>query len=67
MVDIAWFFAKLLNCLDLFFVLFFIFMTNRSSSKYHGMNSVNQTRPKSLLRKRRNKAKASLLRQERRA
>ncbi|MBT5016154.1 hypothetical protein HN748_02835 [Candidatus Peregrinibacteria bacterium] len=33
-------------------------MTNRSSSKQHGMHSVNEHRPKSKAYKRRNKAKA---------
>lgn len=33
-------------------------MTNRSSSKQHGVHSTNQQRPKSKLRKRRNKANA---------
>ncbi|MFC1655781.1 hypothetical protein ACFL3C_02845 [Patescibacteria group bacterium] len=33
-------------------------MTNKSSSKQHGLSTANVTRPKSKLRKRRNKAKA---------
>ncbi|KKR08430.1 MAG: hypothetical protein UT55_C0061G0005 [Candidatus Peregrinibacteria bacterium GW2011_GWE2_39_6] len=33
-------------------------MTNRSSSKKHGMHGVNERRPKSSQSKRRNKAKA---------
>lgn len=33
-------------------------MSNRSSSKQHGLSTANETRPKSKLRKRRNKAKA---------
>ncbi|MFC1810365.1 hypothetical protein ACFLZH_02600 [Patescibacteria group bacterium] len=33
-------------------------MSNRSSSKQHGLHNVHEQRPKSKLRKRRNKAKA---------
>jgi len=33
-------------------------MTNKSSSKQHGLHTANQTRPKSKLRKKKNKAKA---------
>lgn len=33
-------------------------MTNKSSSKQHGLHNVHDQRPKSKLRKRRNKAKA---------
>jgi hypothetical protein len=40
-------------------------MTNRSSSKQHGLHTANQQRPKSKLRKRRNKAKARERRIER--
>ncbi len=38
-------------------------MTNRSTSKQHGLHSMNETRPKSKLRNRRNKAKASARRE----
>lgn len=37
-------------------------MSNRTSSKQHGAHSHNLQRPKSSLRKRRNKAKAGELR-----
>lgn len=40
-------------------------MSNRSSSKQHGLSSANEMRPKSKLRKRRNKAKARARRLER--
>lgn len=33
-------------------------MTNRSASQQHGLHSMNETRPKSKLRNRRNKVKA---------
>lgn len=33
-------------------------MSNRSSSKQHGLHNVHEQRPKSKLRNRRNKAKA---------
>lgn len=33
-------------------------MTNKSSSKQHGLHNVHDQRPKSKLRNRRNKAKA---------
>lgn len=42
-------------------------MTNAASSKQHGLTKVNKTRPKSKLRKRANKAKASVRKAERRA
>lgn len=40
-------------------------MTNRSSSKTHGMVDANKSRPKSKLYKRRNKARARARREER--
>lgn len=42
-------------------------MTNRSSSKQHGLANVKTMQPKSKLRKRRNKAKAAVRREARRA
>jgi len=39
-------------------------MSNRSSSKQHGLHNVHEQRPKSKLRKRRNKAKARARREE---
>ncbi|MBN2096486.1 hypothetical protein JW752_03765 [Candidatus Peregrinibacteria bacterium] len=42
-------------------------MTNKSSSKQHGLHTVNRQQPKSKLRHRRNKAKASSRKAERRA
>lgn len=42
-------------------------MTNRSSSKQHGLSNVKQDQPKSKMRKRVNKAKAAMRKQERRA
>jgi hypothetical protein len=39
-------------------------MTNKSSSKQHGLHSANEDRPKSKLRHRRNKAKARARREE---
>jgi hypothetical protein len=41
-------------------------MSNRSSSKQHGLSSANITRPKTKLSKRLNKAKANLRKEERR-
>jgi len=35
-------------------------MSNKHNSKQHGLTSMNATRPKSKLRKRRNKAKAKV-------
>lgn len=42
-------------------------MSNAHASKQHGLKTMNQTRPKSKLRKRANKAKARIRREERRA
>lgn len=42
-------------------------MTNAASSHQHGLTKMNQTRPKSKLRKRFNKAKARARKTERRA
>ncbi len=40
-------------------------MSNRTSSKQHGAHSHNLQRPKSKLRKRKNKASAALVREKR--
>lgn len=42
-------------------------MSNAHASKQHGLKTMNRTRPKSALRKRRNKAKARVRKAERRA
>lgn len=42
-------------------------MSNRSSSKQHGAHSHNLQRPKSSLRKRKNKANAAIHREKRQA
>ncbi|QQR84000.1 hypothetical protein IPJ72_02270 [Candidatus Peregrinibacteria bacterium] len=42
-------------------------MTNRSSSKQHGLHSANEQRPKKKLRERANKEKANARKAERRA
>lgn len=42
------------------------FMTNKSSSKQHGLSTVSIQQPKSKLRARRNKAKANIRKDERR-
>ena len=41
-------------------------MSNKHAPKYHGLDGVHGRRPKSPLYKRKNKAKARLLREERR-
>ena len=53
-----------INLVPAFFELI---MTNRSASKQHGLHSVAHQRPKSKLRVRKNKAKASARKAERRA
>lgn len=40
-------------------------MSNKHTSHQHGMTKINRTRPKSKLRKRRNKARARVLRDAR--
>ena len=41
-------------------------MTNKHASKQHGLSNVKTMQPKSKLRKRRNKAKAAVRKEERR-
>ena len=41
-------------------------MTNKASSHQHGLSSANKQRPKSKLRNRQNKEKASIRKAERR-
>jgi hypothetical protein len=45
----------------------FTHMTNRSSSKQHGLSNVHNQRPKSKLRNRRNKENAKINREKRQA
>ena len=42
-------------------------MSNKSSSKQHGLHMANEQRPKSKLRVRKNKLKASIRKAERRS